>query len=157
MTRFAAGQYDLIVTTERGVSPGGETLVEKHLQWYGAPNARAWQRHPIPIASEPDCAFRRTMIDALDQAGIPWIMSVEAESSRTIEATVAADLAIMALLSGTEAPHLEQVAHHGALPKMGSFKINLYQRETSGDDAVIEYLAHLIRRGFQTRSLVPTA
>ena len=96
------------------------------------------------------------MIDALDKAGIPWIMAVESDSSRTIEAAVAADLAVMALLSGTQAPHLNEIAHQGGLPNMGGFNINLYQRE-SHDDTVIKYLAHLIRRCFQGAPIALTA
>ena len=44
---------------------------------------------------ENQCIFRRTTQEALDTApGIAWEMSVEAGSARTIEASVAADLAV---------------------------------------------------------------
>ena len=80
-------------------------------------------------------------------AGIPWELAVETENDRTIEATVAADLAIHAMLEGTEAAHLEQIDSGGALPELPVHKINLYGGE-KGRGAVVEALADLVRQNF---------
>ena len=123
---FQDGKCDLILTTEREVGAGGETLTEKPLLWYGKPDGTAWHKRPLPLASEPLCMFRRPMQEALDAAGIPWTMAVDSDSSRTVEATVSADIAIIAQLAGTAVPQLEPIAHHGALPDLGTFQINMY-------------------------------
>lgn len=152
---FEEGQCDIILTTEAGCDKDGEVLTEKPLLWYGAPGGSAFQRRPLPIASEPHCTFRRPMQTALDAAGIPWNMAVDSDSSATVEATVSADFAVIAQLSGAAAPQLEQVSHGGELPDLGSFSINLYVSDAP-KGAVLDDLAHLVRRSYQGASLALT-
>lgn len=152
---FGAGRCDVILTTEDHLEPGGETLTEVPLLWYGAKGGKVWQRRPLPIASEPHCQFRRTTQDALDRAGIPWVMAVDSESTRTVEATVAGDLAIFSQLAGTAAPHLVEVPHGGALPDLGSKKINIYV-STVAESAPRTHLADLARRFYRQSPLALT-
>ncbi|MDA8585244.1 LysR family transcriptional regulator [Rhodobacteraceae bacterium] len=153
---FEAGKCDLILTTEREGRPGGETLVEKPLIWFGAPGGKAWQERPLPLASEPICAFRRPMQIALDEAGIPWQMAVESDSSRTIEATVSGDIAVNAQLAGSTIPQLEPIPHGGALPDLGTFCINMYVGDAPKGD-VLGHLADLVRRSYSAPALALTA
>lgn len=152
---YAEGKCDVILTTEDHVDAGGETLVEVPLLWYGAEGGTAWQQRPVPLASEPHCQFRRTMQQALDRAGIPWEMRVDSESTRTVEATVAGDLAILSQLSGTAAPQLTEVPHQGALPELGRKKINLYESDIA-NTAPRRHLADLVRRFYGQPSLALT-
>lgn len=152
---FTEGRCDVILTTEDHLGEGGETLTEVPLLWYGAHGGTAWQKRPVPIASEPHCQFRRTMQDALDAAGIPWEMAVDSESTRTVEATVAGDLAILSQLAGTAAPQLTEVHHGGALPELGRKKINLYV-STVAQNATREHLAELVRRFYRQPTLALT-
>ena len=149
---FDEGKCDIILTTEVGCDRGGETLIEKPLQWYGAPGGTVWQSRPLPLASEPHCTFRKSMQSALDRAGIPWTMAVDSDSSSTVEATVSADFAVFAQLAGASAPQFEQVPHGGALPDLGAFNINLYVSDAP-KGTVLEDLAHLVRRSYQTTPL----
>jgi DNA-binding transcriptional LysR family regulator len=153
---FEEGRCDMILTTEEGCGPGGETLTRKNLLWYGAPGGTAWQRRPVPLASEPICSFRPIMMGALDKAGVPWDVVVDSDSSRTVEATVSADLAILAQLEGTAAGDLQPIQHGGALPELGSNCINLYLNETKSSE-VLEALANLVRRSYKVTSLALTA
>ena len=153
---FEEGKCDIILTTELECGPGGETLIEKPLVWFGAPGGTAWQKRPLPLASEPQCAFRRPMQEALDKEGIAWEMAVDSDSSRTVEATVSADIAVFSQLAGTAAPQFERVGHGGALPDLGTFQINLYQAEIQ-KSTVINDLADLVRRSYQGPSLALTA
>jgi len=151
---FTNGECDLILTTEDQCDAGGETLAEKSLVWIGAKDGTAWQKRPLPLASQPQCQFRKGTIDALDAAGIPWEVAVDSHSARTVEATVTADLAVYTQLAGT-APQLSQIAHNGALPDLGRRKINLYvAKSTKG--AVLDDLANIVRRSFHTPSLALT-
>ena len=152
---FAEGRCDIILTTEDHLDPGGETLAVEPLLWYGAPNGTAWQQRPLPIASEPNCQFRRTMQTALDNAGIPWEMAVDSESTRTVEATVVGDLAVFSQLSGTVAPQLVEVPHQGALPELGTKKINLYVSRIE-KNVTREHLADLVRRSYGQPTLALT-
>ncbi|MEM1066814.1 MAG: LysR family transcriptional regulator [Pseudomonadota bacterium] len=147
---FSRGAFPIILGTEENVDAGGETLVELPLLWVGAPGGSAWRRRPLRLAFEQNCIFRTSGQRALDAAGIPWELAVDSDSSRTIEASVSADLAITAMLGGTSLQHLEPVPHDGALPELPSKKINLYANPTA-TDAPTQALICFIRQAFQSR------
>lgn len=147
--QLAKGACDLILTTEADVESGGETLVAKPLKWVGADGGNAWKRRPLRLAFNRDCGFRPHVIEALDEAEIDWEMAVESSSDRTIEATVSADLAVHALVEGTKPPHLEHIAHSGALPDLPGLLINLYGVEALTGEA-LQDLADLVRQAFIT-------
>ena len=128
---FAQGECDDILTTEDAPAPGAETLREIPLIWVGAPNGHAWKARPLPLAFEYNCIFRGRVQNALDAAGIPWIMATEAETTRTIEASLSADLAVHVLVEGAEPREIHRINHGGALPDLGSTHINLYTSERS--------------------------
>lgn len=146
---YAEGKCDLIMTTEDHVEQGGETLIEQPLVWIGARGGSAWRERPLRLAFESQCIFRRATQEALDRAGLDWEISVEAGSMRTIEASVAADLAVTAQLLGTEAPQLQPVAHGGALPDLGSTRINIYLREGRSNPVAAD-MAEMVRAAYRT-------
>ncbi|MDR5652080.1 LysR family transcriptional regulator [Ruixingdingia sedimenti] len=147
---FDRGECDLILTTEDDVDAGGETLIELPLVWIGAPGGVAWRARPLPLAFEHTCIFREGVQQALDAAGIPWVMAVESDSTRTIEASVSADLAVHALVEGAEPRYLERIPHGGALPELARTRINLYvARPAKG--TVVEDMAAMIRLAFASR------
>ena len=145
--QFSRGECDLILTTESTGGENCETLSELPLCWFGAPNGSAWRQRPLRLAFSRHCVFRPKVIAALDAAGVPWDMVVETESDRTIEATVSADLAVHAVLEGTEPPHLRQIDHGGTLPELPVQKVNLYGADV-GTHGVVAELATLIRQTF---------
>ncbi|MDD9717050.1 LysR family transcriptional regulator [Dinoroseobacter sp. PD6] len=144
---LADGSCDLILTTEDAAGPGGEALVELPLIWLGAVGGQAWRKRPLPLAFEQSCLFRDSVQRALDAAGIEWTMRVQAESARTIEPIVAADMGVHAVLEGTEPAHLERIAHGGELPKLTTKKIVLYGHK-GGQDPVRDALAGLVRQAY---------
>lgn len=145
--KFRRGEADIILTTEEGCDTGGETLMTRDLVWVGAPSGSAWRSRPLRLAFEPTCMFRSAAQKALDSAKIPWEIAVESDSTRTIEASVSADLAIHSVLDGMEAPHLEQVRHGGALPDLGSKKVNMFVSELATNKAAQD-LAEFLRQAY---------
>ncbi len=145
---YRRGECDLILTTEATGSDGAEVIAELPLRWIGAPGGSAWRKRPLPLALGRRCMFRPQVIAALDAAGVSWELSVETENDRTIEATVSADLAVHAMLDGTEAAHLEQIDSGGVLPELPAHCINLYGGD-SGRDSVVDALAVLVRQNFR--------
>lgn len=141
---FAQGECDLILTTEPGAAPGGETLARVPLIWVGAPHGQAWRQRPLPLAFEFNCIFRTRVQAALDAAGIDWIMAAEAEATRSIEASVSADLAVHAMVAGAEPGDLVAIRHGGALPDLGETRINLY----IGQNEAAEPLGAIIRQEY---------
>ncbi|MEQ3625152.1 MAG: LysR family transcriptional regulator [Celeribacter sp.] len=146
---FARGDIDMILTTEDGVGEGGETLTEVPLIWVGAPEGQAWKQRPLRLAFEQFCIFRPSVQQALDAAGIPWDMAVQSDSTRTVEATVSADLAVHALIEGMEPPYIERIHHQGTLPDLRQIRINLYTSELAGNEARTA-LAEMIRTTYRS-------
>ena len=125
-TMLQEGELDLILTTEDETGPGGEMLSTQRLVWVGAPGGIAHRARPLRLAFERACLFKPWAYRALDEAGIAWEMAVDTGSTRTVEATVSADLAVHAMLDCAVSPYLERVAP-GALPDLPSTRINLYR------------------------------
>lgn len=144
---FARGEADVILTTEQGLVQGGETLTTQPLVWIGAPGGTAWKERPLRLAYERTCILRRGTQEALDRAGIRWEMAVESDSSRTIDASVGADLAVQAVIEGTEPPEVERISHGGTLPELGQVNINMYRAETC-TGPVADTLLALLRQNF---------
>jgi DNA-binding transcriptional LysR family regulator len=151
--QFGRGECDIILTTEDHVEPGGVTLAELPLVWVGAPGGVAWKARPLKLAYEHNCIFRQGVQAALDDAGIAWQMAVESDSTRTIEASVSADLAVHTVLAGSEPPYVERISHGGALPDLKRMKVNLYVADPAHSPAVLE-MAAMIQRAYLTRGAV---
>jgi len=145
--QFARGECDFIITTEEVCGAEGRTLAEVSLGWVGAPGGMAWKARPLPLAYERNCIFRGPVQQRLTDAGINWQMAVESNSSRTVEATVSADLAVHTLIQGMAPPHLEEINHGGALPRLQSVKINLYQSDAAKGQAA-QTMADLLCQAF---------
>ena len=146
--QFGRGECDLILTTEPTETEESETISTLPLRWVGAPDGSAWRQRPLRLAFCRRCLFRPKVIAALDNADVPWEMVVETDSDRSIEATVTADLAIHAMLEGTEPQHLVLIDHGGTLPDLPVQMVNLYGGD-DGRDEVVSELANLIRQTFE--------
>lgn len=145
---FSRGECDFILTTEDETEPGGETLTELPLVWFGAPGGSAWRQRPLRLAFCSNCIFRAGAQRSLDTGGIAWEMGVESDSDPAIEATVSADLAITAMIEGTAPHYMEQIVHGGALPELKRQKINMYAGELSQGE-VARGMADLLRQHYR--------
>lgn len=154
--QFNRGEVDVILTTEDSVGTGGETLLTVPLVWVGAPGGQVWKRRPLRLAYEQRCIFRQYVQRRLDEAGIPWEMAVESNSTRTIEATVSADLAVHTMLQGTEPRHFETINHCGSLPRLLEVNVNMYSASLK-DGPVVADLSQFIRDGFCALKVPVTA
>ena len=146
---FARGECDVILTTEPDIDSGGETLKELPLRWMGAPGGSAWKHSPLPLANCRNCSFRIDTQDRLNAAEVDWIQAVESDSDRTVEATVAADLAVTVMLEGTQPQQLEQLAPCGQLPELGVQRINMYGGGAA-NGGFVGHLMEMIRQGYRT-------
>lgn len=144
---FERGEADVILTTEEDVDRGGETLLERPMVWIGAEEGQMWRQRPLRLAFEHDCIFRGPALTALDAAGISWEMAVDSDSMRTIEVSVSADLAVHAVIEGTESAYTAIVPHGGALPVLPRIRINMYRSDLSRAEPV-DALVGLIRQAY---------
>lgn len=146
---FGRGEADVILTTEDSVPQGAEMLVARQLAWVGAPEGQAWRGRPLRLAYEDDCIFRLGVQQRLDAAGIAWELVVSTNSTRTVEATVSADLALHTMLEGTEPRHFERVRHGGTLPDLWEVKVNMYASDQGIGLPAVE-LAEMLRQAYRT-------
>lgn len=143
------GEIDLILTTEDQPDPGGETLGVQRLVWVGAPGGTAWRSRPLRLAFEQTCLFKPWVTRALDESGVPWEMAVDTLSTRMVEASVSADLAIHAMLEPAVGPHLAVINHGHALPDLPSTRINMY-RAAAAPNHLVDALAAMVRQAHGT-------
>ena len=79
---------------------------------------------------------------------------MDSDNTRTVEASVSADLAVHTVLEGAEPRHVVRIAHGGALPDLARMKVNLYVGP-KGDGAAIGRLAELIRQAYAAKPARP--
>ena len=145
---FTRGEAEVILTTEEDLDRGGETLQERPMVWIGAENGQMWMQRPLRLAFERACIFRGPALSALDSAGISWEMAVELDTMRTVEASVSADLAVHAVIEGTESPYTEMIQHNGALPTLPRIRINMYRSDMARSEP-LDALVGLIRQAYR--------
>ncbi|MEL6767616.1 MAG: LysR family transcriptional regulator [Pseudomonadota bacterium] len=145
--QLEAGEADLILTTEEGPEPGCETLSTQRLVWVGAPGGNAGRQRPLRMAFEKSCIFRPWAQRALDAASIPWEMAVDTHSTRTVEASLSADLAVHAMIESSAGPHLAPVDPSCGLPALPQTSINMYKRRVAGLPP-LDALADIVREAY---------
>lgn len=134
------GALDLILTTERRLEAGGETLLEAPLQWVGKNGGTAHLRRPLPMALCANCALKPDLLTSLDSAGIPWEITAETDSDAAVDATVAADLAIKPVVGTHYGPNQSPIPAT-SLPLLAPVQVNLYTSE----NVLVVKLAELVR------------
>jgi len=144
---YQEGKLDLILTTEIKGDPQAELLTRLPMVWCGAIDGQAARVRPLRLAYETGCLFRSSAQYALDRAGIAWESGVDARSTRAVEATVIADLAISPCLKGTEPPQWEEVPKSFGLPELPVYEVNLYSG-ASGNMPLADKLADVVRRAY---------
>jgi DNA-binding transcriptional LysR family regulator len=145
--QFERHEIDVLLTTEYGTPEDATLLRSVPLVWIGAPEGTAYRNRPLRLAHEAHCIFRQIAQRSLDEANLPWQMALDTDSTRTAEATVAADLAIHTMLKGTEPPQLAEIDHNGALPDLPVTNINLYIQK-GRNSPVIPSLADLLTKAY---------
>ncbi|MEM7178814.1 MAG: LysR family transcriptional regulator [Pseudomonadota bacterium] len=145
---MATGDADLILTTESVPDPEAVVIAEQRLVWVGGENGTAWRGRPLRLAFEDECVFRPWAIKALDDAGIPWEMAVITSSTRTVEVSLTADMAVHAILEGAIGVNMFPIQHGGQLPELPTSRIGLY-RSLAAVGAPMDALDAMIRMAYR--------
>lgn len=144
--QFKRGEVDVILTTEPGVEPGGETLLEVPMRWVGAPGGQARKARPLRVGFCRSCGFREHALGTLDRHDVTWELAVDSDSDMTVDATISADLAVTARLQGHVPPFIEYIEDDN-LPDLGTQFVNLYAG--NGKTGITEVLSDYIRQGMR--------
>ncbi len=149
---LAAGAVDLTITTDLDSAGRCEVLRTDKLVWVGVPGGAAHRRTPLPIAiGGKTCRFRPVTIEAMRRTGRDWRVVLQVANQDAVNATVAAGLAVGALLRCTVPSGLEVLSAEAGLPELPAFMINLHMPKTGGSDIAKELARH-IRAEFAARA-----
>ncbi|MFO1142187.1 MAG: LysR family transcriptional regulator [Amaricoccus sp.] len=124
--RFARGELDVILTTEQSADAGGETLASEPLVWIGAHEGTAWKRRPLPLGTVAGCIFNRASIETLNAAGFDWKLEIDSVANPAMDASIQADIVVRLAMLSTVPAQFEVIRHHGALPTLPFFHVNMY-------------------------------
>lgn len=144
LDKLDAGEVDLTFTVEKKCGHNGETLLSDPLVWVGAKGGQAYERDPLPLATDDDtCFLRPYALKALADAGRAWRWVCEDSNFDAILATLDADIAIAPLLVSTIPPGFEILGERHGLPPLLNFWINLYQPHAGPSRLSAELAAHI--------------
>lgn len=141
--KLAEGKADIVMGTEAECPAGAVSIGTAELSWFCAEDGRVWKKTPLPLAYENRCLFRHFAVEALDKAEILWEQVVDTQHTKAVEASVSADFAVHACLSGAQAGDWAIVPEEASLPKLPRFNITL-QKGGSANPILIDRLAELI-------------
>ena len=148
LDQFDKGLHDVLLTTEKEPSKGGEVQCTQRLVWTGAVGGNAWKKTPLPLGFSKSCAFRRDAIATLNEAGIDWEETVTAEDDSAGSAMVAMDLSIKAELEFADHTGREIVRHGGQLPDLPDYSIVLYHANDGVNRGMADIFSGYIARAF---------
>ena len=148
---FENGNLDLILTTESAASKAGERLIPWPLKWYGASNAQAWNKRPLPLTCKRDCVFRQSAIHALEDHGIQWSMSFTASNCSYCIPYISADLGVTNILQGTSQKDWEEAPSSAGMPDLPNFCICHYVNDEN-NSSLVHHLASIIRDAYTKNS-----
>lgn len=120
-----------------------------------APFRLAWAAHPrLQVGDGPvplvlfraPCAWRDSVLEALEAANRPWRLAFEASSLAAVQAAVQAGLGVGALLPGTMQPGMLPIesTRDLGLPEPPSVELGLYRRPTVTAGPVLARLEELV-------------
>lgn len=142
--QFAAGQYDIILTTER--EPGGGKIISRQaLLWADSETGCTWKKRPLPIAFTKGCFFRASAIEALEKANIDWFDVVVTDDDIAKNAMISAGLCVGAQLEQTQNSSIKHLPSHGLLPELPHFCIALYHQNLPNNHLVLNLVAYIER------------
>jgi DNA-binding transcriptional LysR family regulator len=154
---LANGTVDITLTTDSGVPVGPNLLRLDRLVWVGHANGDAHLRRPLPLSiGTRTCRFRSVVLDALRKTGLDWRFVLEVSNQDAVFATVAANIAVSAMLADSVPGHLQIPDERSGLPPLPEFQVNLFLPAGGANDIATELAAH-IRQDFALRFGTPHA
>ena len=144
---FRQGLQDIVLTTEKSASRGGQVVCTQPLVWTGAEDGVAWKKRPLPLGFARICAFREGVTKALDGAGIDWIEIVASEDASAGEAMTSADLCVTAELESAIHSSRVVIDHGGQLPELPRHSIVLYA-DSDPENQITQTLVEYLRRSY---------
>jgi DNA-binding transcriptional LysR family regulator len=155
LEELANGTVDLTLTTDSAAVPGAQLLRRDRLVWVEHPGSAVHRQKPLPIAiGSRTNRFRPVALERLRQAGLDWRFVLEGSNQDATYATIAAGIAVGALLHDSVPSTMQILDASSGLPPLPEFLVNLYL-PTSGASDIATELARHVRQDFALRFGAP--
>lgn len=139
-------ELDCALVTLAAPPLAAQLVAETELCWVFQPGQATELQRPVLLAAYPEgCVFRRAMIMALEQAGLPWRVAVQSRSHAGILTAIRAGLAVTSMAKGTVPADLVAATSVGSLPSLGRIPIHLMQSPDAPDRVMARIKAALQR------------
>jgi DNA-binding transcriptional LysR family regulator len=123
---LADGTVDVTLSTDATAAPGADLLRRDRLVWVGNPGGDAHRQRPLPVSiGSRTCRFRPVVLEALRHAGLDWRYVLEVSNQDAVNASIAAGIAVGALLQDSVPDHLQILDAKFGLPPLPEFLVNL--------------------------------
>ncbi|WP_319783711.1 LysR substrate-binding domain-containing protein [Oceanisphaera sp. IT1-181] len=143
---YGKGEYDLVMAIEENgqLQPRLTDYITEPLVWIRGNNLMLEPGEPLPLILYPKgCLYRKTIVNALNQANLPWRIVYSTSSLLGIHAAVKAGLGISALSKSTVPEGLEASVTFAPCPSLGNLSIGFcYEpnKLTSASHMLLDYL-----------------
>lgn len=143
LDRIDSGSLDmgLVIIGNEGQEVRGEIIHTEPLIWAGREGGIAFEQSPLPLAlANQGCVWRRTALDALDNAGLAYRVAYTCENTAAQEAAMLADLAITPFPISLIRSPIRRLEREG-LPELAKYQISLVRNSSNPEtDMLAEHI-----------------
>lgn len=144
---YNKGQYDLVMAIEESSLPQPRLIdyILEPLVWVRSPSLTLEPGAPLPLILYPKgCLYRKSIIDALTKANLPWRIVYSSASLLGIQSAIKAGLGISVLAKSTVPDGLEASVTYPPCPSLGSVSVGFCYKNnlTSATRMLLDYLKH---------------
>jgi DNA-binding transcriptional LysR family regulator len=140
-------EVDVVLTVGLGDHPSAHTLQRVKVSWIASPEMGDRIERPVPLVvfSQP-CRFKQRVMEALDQAGIPWEIVFRSPSLTGLWAATRANIGLTVrssywLPSGLRLLDPERIG----LPDLGETEVNIHYFEDALSPEVLVMVKQIER------------
>ncbi|MDV2857524.1 MULTISPECIES: LysR substrate-binding domain-containing protein [Oceanimonas] len=152
LSDYKKGAYDLVMAIEES-RPEQHQLTDyitEPLVWVRNSNILLSADQPLPLILYPKgCLYRRTIINALNKANLPWRVVYSSSSLLGIQSAIKAGLGISVLSKSTVPEGLEASSRFAHCPDLGTVSIGFCYNNSSLSPAG-QMLLDYLKQGLNT-------
>jgi len=141
-------KFDLVLAMHAPGARDGTLIRREAALWAAAPLRSPLLDDPVPLALAPEgCLLREWATAALEKAGRSWRLVYVSHSSASVEAAVAAGLAVTVVKAGTRPPSLRVLSKRERMPALPVAEIRLHRSAACppAAEAFARYLTEALR------------
>ena len=137
------GELDMIITTDTREDPLSICLARRKLVWVSASDSKRGTERPLPVLFSKECMISDIAVSALSRAGVDHFIVEQIAEPLLMNAAIAADQGLHALIADERPNFLVEAAPSFALPELPDLTINLTVSSIKNPDlhALADHLA----------------